>query len=67
MEIFALAFVFILVSIGLVVFAKIQERRYTKYETRFIKGAVRGHMGRFNYRSVIEKKRDKLNRKNSKF
>lgn len=67
MGIFLLVIIFGLISLGLIFFAKYQEQRYSYYDSSYIKGAVRGHLGRFEYRSVLEAKRRKINSPNSKF
>lgn len=67
MGIFLLVIIFAFISLGLIIFAKSQEQYYSSYETHFIKGAVRGHLGRFDYKSTIESKRKKLDAPNSKF
>lgn len=67
MGIFLFVIIFALVSIGLIEYAKKQASYYSSYETFLIKGAVRGHLGRFDYQSTVEAKRKRINASNSKF
>ena len=62
-----LILIFTAVSLGLLAYISAIEQRFTKYDTRYIKGAARGYLGMFEYRSILEEKRLKLNRENSKF
>lgn len=67
MGIFLLVIIFAFISLGLIIFAKSQVNYYSSYETYLIKGAVRGHLGRFDYKSTVESKRKRLSASNSKF
>ena len=67
MGIFLLVIIFAFISFGLIIFAKSHAHYYSSYETFLIKGAVRGHLGRFDYKSTVESKRTRLNASNSRF
>lgn len=67
MAIFLLVIIFAFISLGLIIYAKSQAQYYSSYETYLIKGAVRGHLGGFDYKSTVESKRKRLSSSNSKF
>ena len=67
MEIILFVVFFSVVSLGLFLYLQMQIPRSSKYELKFIKGAVRGSMGRFTSMSSLERKRKNLCRANSKF
>lgn len=60
--------VFVAISVCfLILLNKIEHFPHPTYDSRFTKGAVRGSMGWFTTMSMLEEKRIKLQRKNSKF
>ena len=67
MEIILYVMVFTVVSLGLLIYANTQLSEETVYELSFIKGTTRGFMGRIVSVSSLERKREKLGRKNAKF
>ncbi len=62
------AAIFALCNLGLWLWARTQlkEDGFSNI-TMYIRGTVRGYMGRFDSAVSLERKRERLNRKNSKF
>lgn len=67
MMIIFLILIFIAVSIGIDAHITTVQRRLSTYSTDFIKGAARGYLGMFTYKSELEEKRARLNDEKSKF
>ena len=65
--VFAFAFVFVSYVIIRLAFFVLENEKNSSYITMYIKGTVRGSMGLFESSSMLEAKREKLRRKNSKF
>lgn len=66
MDIILAVIIFALVSLFLLQLAKKVEKDNCTYETAFCRD-VRAELGMFAYPSEVDAKREKLNRKNSKF
>lgn len=62
-----LIFLFIAASFGINLHILRIQRRLATYNTDFIKGAARGYLGMFYYKSVLEENRAKLDDEKSKF
>lgn len=67
MGIIFIIFLFIAASFGINMHITKIQRRLATYSTDFIKGAARGYLGMFYYKSVLEEKRAKLDDEKSKF
>lgn len=65
--VFAFAFVIVSCCIVRLAFFVLENEKNSNYITLYIKGTVRGSMGLFESSSMLEAKREKLGRKNSKF
>lgn len=66
MDIILAVIVFAGISLFLIQLAKKVEKQNSTYETCFCRD-VRANLGMFAYPSQVESKREKLNRKDSKF
>lgn len=54
-------------SIVFIILCAIRENKLCSYDTKNIRGDTRGALGMFDYKSKVERKREQLKNKNTKF
>lgn len=67
MEIIIFAVIFALITLLLYKYTKINEEQESEFDLTFVKGTTRGSSGMIISMNSIEKMREKLSKKNSKF